>query len=166
MMDGGELKGLIYDNVSGAREIAERGLGMLQRAATTSSANEPAALLDELADLGVKLIRSKPEMPQVFQALNRFLLAAEAREAEGGELGPFRLSLVSLLQEQVHALRASLDRIAEHAEPLVTNGAVIVTHSRSSTVLAALRRAKRAGRLFDVVVPESRPNLEGRTLAR
>jgi translation initiation factor 2B subunit (eIF-2B alpha/beta/delta family) len=166
MMEGGELKALIYDNVSGAREIAERGLALLQRAATVSTATEPAPLLDELADLAVKVVRSKPEMPQVFQGFNRFLLAAEAREAQGGELGPFRIGVLALLQEQIDALRTNLDRIAEHAEPLIANGAVVVTHSRSSTVLAALRRAKRAGRLFDVVVAESRPNLEGRTLAR
>lgn len=166
MMDGGELKALIYDNVSGAREIAERGLGLLQRAATASTVTEPAALVDELSGLAVKVVRSKPEMPQVFQAFNRFLLAAEAQEKQATELGPFRLAALSLLQDQVQALRASLDRIADHVEPLVPNGAVLVTHSRSTTVLAALRRAKKAGRLFDVVVPESRPNLEGRTLAR
>jgi len=165
-MDGGELKALVYDNVSGAREIAERSLGLIQRAATTSTATEAGGLVDELSGLAVKVIRSKPEMPQVFQALNRFLLAAEAREAESSELGPFRVHLLSLVQEQTQALHQTVDRIAENASPLLANGAVLVTHSRSSTVLAALRRAKREGRLFDVVAAEARPNLEGRTLAR
>lgn len=166
MMDTGELKALIYDNVSGAREIADRSLVLLQRAATASTATEPSALVDDLADIAVKLVRSKPEMPQVFQALNRIISAAEQREGVTQELGPFRIELLQLVQEHLNGLRATVDAIAQRAEPLITNGAVLVTHSRSSTVLEALRRAKRAGRLFDVVVAESRPNLEGRTLAR
>jgi translation initiation factor eIF-2B subunit delta len=166
MLDTAELRSLIYDNVSGAREIAERGLALLQRAATQSAATDATSLLDELAELSVKIIRSKPEMAQVFQALNRFLQSAEAQEPASSDVGPFRLGLVALLQDQVRDLKANLDRVATHAQSLIANGAVLVTHSRSSTVLAALRQARRDGKLFDVVVPEGRPNLEGRTLAR
>lgn len=166
MLDVGELKAIVYDNVSGAREIAERALGLLQRAATASTATDPAGLLDELTALAVKIVRSKPEMAPVFQALNRALLAAEALEAEVHDLGPFRLAVVSLLQDEIRTMRSNVERVAANAQPLVTNGAVLVTHSRSTTVLAALKLAKKEGKLFDVIVLESRPNLEGRTLAR
>ncbi len=166
MMEGAELKALIYDNTSGAREIAERSLLFLQRAATQSTATDPAGLLDGLADLSVKLVRSKPEMPQVFQALNRFLLDAETQEKATPDLGAFRMGLVSLLQDHVRAHHGSLDRVAANTQPLLANGAVVVTHSRSSTVLAALKKAKAEGKLFDVIATESRPNLEGRALAK
>ena len=45
------------------------------------------------------------------------------------------------------------------------DNAVVLTHSRSSTVLRALLKARREGKRLTVVVTESRPLLEGRTLA-
>lgn len=161
-----ELRSLVYDNVSGAREITQRGLALLQRAATTSTAADPASLVDELADLSLKILRSKPEMATVLHAINRFLLAAEDEEARAADLGPFRIALVGLLNDHVQGLASQLARVAQNAQALVPNGAVILTHSRSSTVLAALKLSKKEGKLFDVIVTESRPNLEGRTLAR
>lgn len=165
MPEAPELKTLVYDSTSGAREIAQRTLQLLQRHATQSSAPTAAELLDELADVGIKILRSKPEMAPVFAAINRFLLEAEAVES-GAELGEFRLSLVSLLQTHLARVEGDTETAAEQAAGLIHNGDVVVTYSRSSTVLEALRHAKAQGKAFDVVTAESRPNLEGRTLAK
>lgn len=166
MMEGAELKSLIYDNTSGAREIAERSLGLLQRAVAQAISPDPTHLLDDLADVAVKVIRSKPEMPQVFQTLNQFFLAAEAEEKQTTDLGAFRIALLNLVNVQLQRFQSQLEEVALQAQPLIANGSVILTHSRSSSVLNALRRAKRDGKLFDVIVLESRPLLEGRVLAR
>lgn len=161
-----ELKGLVYDNTSGAREIAQRALQFLQRTATASAQAAPASLLDELVDVGVKIVRSKPEMAQVLQALNRFVLDAEALEAGPANLGEFRIALVNLLSEHLARLQRQLEQTARNAQDLLKNGTVVLTHSRSSSVLQALRMAKQEGKLIDVVLTESRPLLEGRQLAR
>ena len=55
---------------------------------------------------------------------------------------------------------------ALHGAALIRDGAAVLTHSRSSTVLAAFLEAKRRGRDFSVVATESRPMLEGRALAQ
>lgn len=161
-----ELKSLVYDNTSGAREIAQRALSFLQRSAMTSTASSPSALLDELADAASKVLRSKPEMAQVFQTLNRFLLDAEGAEAGATDVGAFRIALVNLLAEHAQHQTRQLEKTIEHAQGLLRNGGVVLTHSRSTTVLAALKRAKSEGKLFDVIVAESRPMLEGRQTAR
>lgn len=165
-MESAELKSIVHDNLSGARELAQRSLTLLQRAAAASAATRPEGLLDELADLGAAVARSKPEMPQVFQTINRWLLEAEAEEEAATDVGPFRVRLLALLGQHLRGLQTDLERVADHAQPLLENGCVLYTVSRSSTVRAALRRAKHDGKLFDVIVPESRPNLEGRALAR
>ena len=54
---------------------------------------------------------------------------------------------------------------ALHGAALIKEHATVLTHSRSSTVLNALVEAKQSGRCFDVVATESRPLLEGRSLA-
>src|SRR5688500_7419430 len=160
-----ELKTVIYDNTSGAREIAVKSLQVLQRIATQSVAATAPALLDELGDAAVKVVRSKPEMGIVFASLNRFLLECETFET-APDVGELRIEAVARLQEQVRRMDADLAQAAAHAASIVQNGDVVVTYSRSSTVLAALKRAKEEGKTFDVVTSESRPNLEGRTIAR
>jgi ribose 1,5-bisphosphate isomerase len=165
MQEPVELKSIVYDNTSGAREIAARSLQLLQRVTTQSAATTPATLLDELADTIVKILRSKPEMGVVFSCLNRVLRDFEERET-APDVGELRLHAVSELQEQVRRMEADVAAAAEATAALIRNGDMILTHSRSSTVLAALRRAKASGKTFDVVTAESRPNLEGRTLAR
>src|SRR5262245_1288616 len=52
-----------------------------------------------------------------------------------------------------------------HGAALIKEHATVLTHSRSSTVLYALLEAKQTGRTFHVVATESRPMLEGRSLA-
>jgi len=54
---------------------------------------------------------------------------------------------------------------ATHAANLIDEGARVLTHSRSSTVLRAFAQARRAGKNFSIVATESRPLFEGRTLA-
>ena len=49
---------------------------------------------------------------------------------------------------------------------LIPGGATILTHSRSSTVVASLVEANRARIDFSVIATESRPGMEGRALAR
>jgi translation initiation factor 2B subunit (eIF-2B alpha/beta/delta family) len=49
--------------------------------------------------------------------------------------------------------------------PFITEGACVLTNSRSTTVRAALLHAQRAGRRFRVLCAESRPGYEGRMMA-
>lgn len=159
-----DLKSLIYDTTSGAREIAQQALQLLQRVATQSTATTAEGLLDEVADQGLKVVRGHPEMAPVFGSLNRFLL--EAERLSEFDIGEARIQTLALLQAQQRRLDESVARSAEHCAALIQNGDVVLTYSRSSTVLASLRKAHEQGKLFDVVVAESRPTLEGRTLAK
>jgi ribose 1,5-bisphosphate isomerase len=54
---------------------------------------------------------------------------------------------------------------ALQASGMVSGGARVLTHSRSSTVLCSFIEARRAGRDFSVVATESRPMFEGRALS-
>jgi translation initiation factor 2B subunit (eIF-2B alpha/beta/delta family) len=59
----------------------------------------------------------------------------------------------------------SAEQTAAHAADLIGDNATVLTHSRSSTVLAAFQQARRAGRRFRVIATESRPLMEGRAMA-
>jgi translation initiation factor 2B subunit (eIF-2B alpha/beta/delta family) len=57
-------------------------------------------------------------------------------------------------------------RIANEALPYIRSGALLLTHSHSGTVFAALARAHGAGKRFGVVCTESRPQFDGVQMAR
>jgi translation initiation factor 2B subunit (eIF-2B alpha/beta/delta family) len=61
--------------------------------------------------------------------------------------------------------RIAAERASLVASELIGEGSRVLTHSRSSTVKAALICARRSGKTFRVIATESRPLCEGRTLA-
>jgi translation initiation factor 2B subunit (eIF-2B alpha/beta/delta family) len=65
----------------------------------------------------------------------------------------------------IESARLASRATASRAAALIHEGAAVLTHSRSSTVLSALLEAKQAGRSFAVFTTESRPMFEGRSLA-
>jgi translation initiation factor eIF-2B subunit delta len=67
--------------------------------------------------------------------------------------------------EFLESMEQSAARVAEIAVTLIEDGMTVMTHSFSSTVLAAFREAHQGGKSFTVICPESRPICEGVALA-
>jgi translation initiation factor 2B subunit (eIF-2B alpha/beta/delta family) len=72
----------------------------------------------------------------------------------------------SAARDYAERAERAIAETARCAAGLIADGSVVLTHSRSSTVLAGLFEAHRAGRRFEVVATESRPAFEGRDLAK
>ncbi|WP_339103907.1 translation initiation factor eIF-2B [Haloterrigena salinisoli] len=66
----------------------------------------------------------------------------------------------------VSRVESGKDLAAENAADLLEDGATLLTHDYSSTVLEALERATDAGKSFEVYVTEARPRYIGRKTAR
>jgi translation initiation factor eIF-2B subunit delta len=66
----------------------------------------------------------------------------------------------------VSRVEAGKDLAAENAVSHLEDGATLLTHDYSSTVLEALERAVEAGKEFDVYITEARPRYIGRKTAR
>lgn len=165
MAEPAELNALVHDHQSGAREIGQRLLEILQRQAAQSKADSPTALVEELFDTAVKVVRSKPEMAVVFNLVDRVFHAIEQREDAADDVGAIRIEALSVLADEAEGQQRRLEAAAQRAADRIENGHMVVTHSRSSTIVRAFERAREQEKLFDVVLLESRPLLEGRTLA-
>jgi ribose 1,5-bisphosphate isomerase len=63
-------------------------------------------------------------------------------------------------------LDESIEHLAEIGARRLRDGDVILTHSYSSSVLAILKKASKDGKALKVIVTETRPELEGRDVAR
>lgn len=156
------LLDIARDHLSGAAEITSRAACLLVQLAERSEAASLAAFRQEVASVALALTRAHPCMASLFNLANRALWDVE----EAASLSEARQAVYRTGAEWRSRQRDDLERIADAAQALLGAGATVLTHSRSSTVAAALKRAAAEGRRPEVICTESRPLLEGRALAR
>ena len=135
------LDEIASDNTSGAVEI-------LRRAAALYSQLDSASAQKTIDSLSIELARAQPRMSPLIRLANEVMKSSHGAAARFVE----------------NAARAA-SAAATHAANLIDEGARVLTHSRSSTVLETFAQARRAGKNFSIVATESRPMFEGRTLA-
>ncbi|WP_222919192.1 translation initiation factor eIF-2B [Natrinema sp. SYSU A 869] len=70
------------------------------------------------------------------------------------------------IDEVVSRIESGKRLAAENAAEILEDGATLLTHDYSSTVIQALEQATEAGKTFDVYVTEARPRYIGRKTAR
>jgi translation initiation factor eIF-2B subunit delta len=155
------IEELARDHTSGAVEIASRGSELLALFADQVEAEDPSSFLRQLATTGRALIQAQPSMAPLFNLVNSSLASVEPAQ----DVAAARKTLKASARAYGKELGRRSAGIAEQALALLSNGSSVLTHSRSSTVLATLLLARERGLDFQVVCTESRPLYEGRTLA-
>jgi len=139
------------DRKSGAIELA---LAVVE-AFEGLSHSRPPAEKNEMRAVVKFLSNSQPSMVPIRNSAEMC-----ARIMAGGGESVSRLGLLRTLIE------SSRERVAMNSQTLFGRNSVVLTLSRSSTVLSALQLAARSGRLGKLFIMESRPRLEGRTTAK
>jgi translation initiation factor eIF-2B subunit delta len=152
---------LADDHTSGAVEIATRAASVLLLFVAEAEAEDEHSFQRQLVAAGKALIQAQPSMAPLFNLVNSVIAGVQgARDLEAAR---------KLVRTTSEAFRAELGRrsemVAQRTLSLLPEGCTVLTHSRSSTVLAALQLAANRGRLAEVVCTESRPSYEGRTVA-
>jgi translation initiation factor 2B subunit (eIF-2B alpha/beta/delta family) len=152
------------DTTSGAAEILRRAgavFTQLNGASLPEDAGDVEVAQQAVIETCAALASAQSDMTPLLRlasaALSAARIATDARDS-------LKRAEDAALTFIAHAQR-SAHQAALHAATLIKDRATVLTHSRSSTVLAAFVAAKRDGRSFSVVATESRPLLEGRTFA-
>lgn len=150
------------DHHSGAAEItaqANETLRILMREADVASVQAFQAQIQEVAR---NLVAAQPSMAPLVNLTNDLL-----HEIDGcSNVEKIREMGLDFLEGQAQASSRSQAELVAAGIGLIESGFHILTHSRSSTVLALFRQAHAAGIPFVVTCTESRPLYEGRDLAR
>jgi ribose 1,5-bisphosphate isomerase len=150
----------------GGTIVTHAALTALRSAAQDSKAVSPNAFLVELEENSKYLTNIRAASIPLLNGL-RYVVQEVQRAAEGGA-GVQELKRV--LSDSARAfdgkLEESIQQIAEIGARRIRDGDVIMTHSYSSSVLAILKRAHEHGKRLKVFVTETRPELEGRDVAR
>lgn len=159
---GEAISDIALDNTSGAAAILGRaGAAFSQLNKATSLQGDFGAAQQAVLETCIALALAQPEMTPLLRLSSEVLTAARRASDARGTLNCAEQAALDFIAAAVRAARdASLRSVI-----LIQDGARILTHSRSSTVLAAFVEAKRAGKNLSVVLTESRPMLEGRAMA-
>jgi translation initiation factor eIF-2B subunit delta len=126
-------------------------------------AREFASSLNAMVAFLVSCRPLSPAMGNVIKAVKAELgrIAANPVINDGDAKTALLSFVATFAQEKVQFAR---DTLARQAAARITEGDIILTYARSSTVEAVLLAAAEAGTRFSVVVVDSRPLLEGRAL--
>ncbi|MDP2917454.1 MAG: hypothetical protein Q8O16_05945 [Dehalococcoidia bacterium] len=141
------------DRVHGASELARQAINVLKTAAERSRAGSAGELLLEQRAVGEKLMSARPAMAPLFNIVSRLLTALKA--TEGVDVNEVRRFTIARAEELIRQSLEAVERIARHASELIAGGDRIMTHSYSSTVVAALKAAFRKHPDIEAIVTRS-----------
>lgn len=149
------------DVIGGAADTAKEIIIALNEVVQASEATDAATLLDEIGSAVIDILRVMPSLAPPINALHRLLGRAEAALAEGISVTELKAEIASAASDFMNWAEIALQKIAQYGAEKVNNGDVVFMYSMSSTVWRILRTAKAQGKLFSVIVTESRPANEG-----
>jgi translation initiation factor 2B subunit (eIF-2B alpha/beta/delta family) len=154
------IKQIAEDNRSGAAEILHRAseaISLIEAFEQDDVDNARRAVIETCAAIA----RAQPDMAPLVNLASTVVRAAHLATS-ADEVIEAAAAQARAFSDNAERMRAAA---VSHAAGLIGEGATILTHSRSSTVLAALNNAKASGKCFRVIATESRPMLEGRAMA-
>jgi translation initiation factor 2B subunit (eIF-2B alpha/beta/delta family) len=152
------------DHTSGAAEILSRAgdvFSLLDNHGSEFGIIDLESAYRTILETCVAISNAQQDMSPLLRLASAALSAAQDAATPTEALKFARDAALDFIETSGRANRA----VVSQAAALIHERAAVLTHSRSSTVLAALLEAKRAGRSFVVIATESRPMLEGRSLA-
>lgn len=154
------------DRTSGASFLTRLAARELSDAVGPLSDADPGTLWDALVAACRELLTAGRDMAPIVNLAGSVLSAAERVVLSG------RGSETAVLAVQTECGKVwefgeeRLQELGNEGSRLVESGATVATTSSSESVRAVLEAAARAGASFEVLLSESRPNLEGTGLAR
>ena len=153
------------DRIHGASELARQAVAALKTAAERSQVGNSREFLLEQMGIGERLMSARPAMAPLYNIVSR-LLNRVATEAEGLDLDSIKLITLAKADELIKDSLEAVARIAQFGSELIAGGDTIMTHSYSSTVVAALKQAFNKHRSIEVIVTRSGPGRTGERIAQ
>jgi translation initiation factor eIF-2B subunit delta len=157
------LHSLTSDNTLGAAELLRHAKAAFQQLNSEAQLEQFNLQQAQRAVLNtcVALVSAQPDMAPLLRLASAALTAARIAGDPSKTIEDAERAASNFIANAAGAAQ----RAASHCTTLIRDDISVLTHSRSSTVLCAFVNAASAGIRFSVVVTESRPMLEGRSVA-
>lgn len=154
------IKQIRDDREHGASELARQCLDGLAQHAHSSDINDPYALQKQLVEFAKELQKTRPTMAPIVNLVGQWITAVT--ELSVSNVDELRAEASKRAEKLIQASNDAVSKAALNTADLIGPDKTIITHSLSSTVIAAFE--KLAPRV-KAIITESRPPGEGRRLA-
>jgi len=150
----------------GGTVVTHAALKALRYAALKSKATSSKQFLAELKENVNYLMKIRAASIPLSNSLRFVMTDVRQAAAHGAFVKELQDILIDSSKNFDRKLEESVQQIAEIGARRIKEGDVIMTHSYSSSVIAILKKAHQQHKRLKVFVTETRPELEGRDVAR
>ncbi|MFA4907795.1 MAG: ribose 1,5-bisphosphate isomerase, partial [archaeon] len=149
--------------IQGASEVRKAAVLAIAQEAEKTNAKGIGEFRGKMRNAIRELYNSRPTEPELRAAMQALLHElAEAHESVAEAKRELKKKCIEYEKDRESALK----RIAEIGARKIEPGQTILVHCHSHSVMGILKRAKKAGKKFQVICTESRPLFQGRITAR
>jgi len=148
--------------VRGGSAIGRAAVQALALTVEECDGHSHAELRARLESTGKELLRLTPVMATVASAARGAAQLLEERISTGATPEEIKAAFQAWASEEIRGSEERLDRLAEYGANVIQEGAIVLTHSLSDSVLRTLRAVARQRKNIGIIATESRPLLEGR----
>ena len=159
------IDGIRNDKTHGASQLARQAAEIMKLSAEHSQAVRTELFLQELKEVGEKLMSARPAMAPIFNIVSRLLKIIAEKPTEI-DLASIRNFAIAKAGEVIKESLQAITQIAQYGSELIDDGDRIMTHSYSSTVMAVLKEALGKHRNIEVIVTRSGPGRTGERVAQ
>jgi ribose 1,5-bisphosphate isomerase len=160
-----KIEAIKNNTTDGASELARQAILVMKMAAETSQAENTRDFLLEQKEVGKRLIAARRTMAPIPNIITRYLREI-IREDRKDDLEATKRQAVSLAEDMHRDSVNAISKIIGSTAELIENNDVILTHSYSSTVVAAIKEIAVLRRGIKVIVTKSGTGRYGERTAR
>ena len=149
-----QIEAIKNNATDGASELARQAIMVMKATAETSEADNARDFLLEQKEVGKRLIAARRTMAPIPNIITRYLREI-IKEDRKDNLESTRRQAVSLADDMHRDSVNAVSKIIDSTAELIENRDVILTHSYSSTVAAAIKEIAGLKRGIKVIVTKS-----------
>ena len=160
-----KIEAIKNNTTDGASELARQAILVMKAAAEISEVDNTRDFLLELKEAGKRLIAARRTMAPIPNIITRYLREI-IREDRKDDIEATKRQAVSLAEDMHRDSVNAISKIIGSTAELIENKDVILTHSYSSTVVAAIKEIAELRRGIKVIVTKSGTGCYGERTAR
>jgi len=151
--------------IQGARNIAKSAMIALALHAKSSKAKTSEEFYSDMLEAGEALQSSRPTEPMLRNSINEMTDLAKTL-MKSKNVSQMKKAVAEHEMEYQKKVDKNAKALADYGAKLIPEGARVITHCHSSTVVGIFKRAAELGKDFEVISCETRPRFQGRLTAK
>ncbi len=151
------------DRRSGAWQVSKKAVKCVEQLSREFATSDAQTLIAELERVSAEILKAQTGMAQLVNFFNSVFVMIE--EESSMDAVVFSRKISGEARRFLELSENAVAKVATHGAELISNDGIVFIHSNSSTIMEIVKSARTAGKVFDIILTESRPLNEGRACA-